>query len=275
MNECKFCGSEWKSYNALHNHERQCKNNPNGWWTEDRRKKAADKTKEAHKSATYIQVSVCCVRCKREISTKQIANHYNSELCIGYIRKRKEKQECEHCGVIPKKTMADHYKICRKNPDNKKPLVWTEERRKKHSDAMKRAVKENPDSYSKNNVCGRVKITEYKDGINLKGSWEVKVAEWLDAQGIRWENEVNPKPYYWNGDWKLYFPDFYLIDYECYIEVKGYRTDRDVAKWNHFDCDLLVFENEAINKLDQIDIHYALAAFRWDVCRSWSSALGS
>lgn len=151
----------------------------------------------------------------------------------------------------------------RKLSESSKKQIWDDDRRKKHSMKMKQVVGENPDSYSKNNVCGRVKITEYKDGVNLKGSWEVKVAEWLDAQGIRWENEANPKPYYWNGDWKLYFPDFYLIDYECYIEVKGYRTERDEAKWNHFDCDLLIFEKDTIDKIDQIDIQYALEQLKW------------
>jgi len=39
-------------------------------------------------------------------------------------------------------------------------LRWTEEERKRKSERMLQAVKDNPDSYSKNNVSGRVKIYE-------------------------------------------------------------------------------------------------------------------
>lgn len=198
------------------------------------------------------------VRCKKNPDGLHVKPSY------GMLGKKGANQytKARELGIEPPKYTPTEETRKKISEANIKRFSDPEERRK-HSEAMKRAVKENPDSYSKNNVCGRVKIIEYKDGINLKGSWEVKVAEWLDAQGIRWESEVNPKPYYWNGDWRLYFPDFYLIDYECYIEVKGYRTERDIAKWNHFDCDLLIFENETINKIDQIDIQYALDTFRW------------
>lgn len=33
-------------------------------------------------------------------------------------------------------------------------------------------------------------------------------------------------------DVHLYFPDFYLSDYDIYIEVKGYKRERDICKWN-------------------------------------------
>lgn len=129
--------------------------------------------------------------------------------------------------------------------------MWTEEFRKKHSESMKRAVLENPESYSKNNVSGRVKIIEYK-GIKLKGSWELKTAKWLDSQSIKWESEVNPQPYFWNGDWHLYFPDFYLEDFDTYIEVKGYKTERDHAKWDHFKGKLLIVDKNTIHNLNNL-----------------------
>lgn len=34
-----------------------------------------------------------------------------------------------------------------------------------------------------------------------------------------------------NNGWHLYFPDFYLPDYNLYVEVKGYETERDRCKW--------------------------------------------
>ena len=37
--------------------------------------------------------------------------------------------------------------------------------------------------------------------------------------------------YEWDGKLRRYYPDFYLPDYNFYIEVKGYERDRDLEKW--------------------------------------------
>jgi hypothetical protein len=107
---------------------------------------------------------------------------------------------------------------------------WTDEKRKEHSLLMSKIIKENPDSYSINNVSGRAKIVEY-NGFKLKGSWELMIAKILDNLKIKWTNIIEPFPYFWNEEWHLYFPDFYLIDYNKYIEVKGYERERDLKKW--------------------------------------------
>lgn len=117
---------------------------------------------------------------------------------------------------------------------------------------MKKAVLENPDSYSKNNVCGRVNIIEY-NGHKLKGSWELKVAEWLDKNNISWESEVNPQNYFWDNGWHMYFPDFYLHEYNVYLEVKGYKRSRDESKWSQFKDTLVIIDSTIINKLDDFE----------------------
>lgn len=136
---------------------------------------------------------------------------------------------------------------------NNKRLVWDEKTRREHSDRMKRVVYDNPESYTRNNVCGRVKLAEY-NGVKLKGSWELRVARWLDANRIVWETEVNPQPYFWNNSWHLYYPDFYLKEFETYIEVKGYKTERDEAKWSQFKGNLLVIDKTNIDALDKIQL---------------------
>lgn len=63
-----------------------------------------------------------------------------------------------------------------------------------------------------------------RDGssIKLRSSWEVEVAEYLDAQRIAWEYE--PRRFDL-GD-TTYVPDFYLPDDDCYWEVKGWFNER-------------------------------------------------
>jgi hypothetical protein len=109
---------------------------------------------------------------------------------------------------------------------------------------MKKAVLENPDSYSANNVSGRTPIIEY-NGFYLKGSWELIVAKYLDKLSIKWTNKIDGIPYEWNGSEHLYFPDFYLTEYDMYIEVKGYERERDRCKWRVLD-NLIVIKKKEI-----------------------------
>jgi hypothetical protein len=118
---------------------------------------------------------------------------------------------------------------------------------------MKIVVKNNPDSYSVNNVSGRAKIYEH-NGVKLKGTWEVKIATILDKYNIKWSNDIKPFNYYWNNNWHLYFPDFYLEEYDIYIEVKGYQRDRDIEKWKVLD-NLIVIKKYDIKKIT-IDDNY-------------------
>ena len=138
---------------------------------------------------------------------------------------------------------------------NKKGLkkYWSkEENRKKQSERMKKVVLKHPESYSKQNVSGRVKMYEVmstKGKTKVKGTWELKVAEYLNENGIEWTNEITPIPYMWENNWHLYFPDFYLISSGKFIEVKGYKTERDEAKWSQV-SNLIIIEKKDLSQLE-------------------------
>ena len=133
---------------------------------------------------------------------------------------------------------------------------WTEENRLKQSIKMQDAVKNNPDSYTKNNVSGRVKLFEVIDGFGnltkVKGSWEYNVAVWLNAHSIKWTNDIEPIPYMWNGKEHKYFPDFYINEFDHYIEVKGFETDRDHCKWNAMIKPLMIIREQEHKDLDNV-----------------------
>lgn len=66
--------------------------------------------------------------------------------------------------------------------------------------------------------------------IILESSWELQIAELLDLQNINW---IRPEPMTWNDGQKdhLYFPDFYLIDYDLYLDPKNpYCMQKDKLK---------------------------------------------
>ena len=138
---------------------------------------------------------------------------------------------------------------------NKK--YWSDIKNKeKHSALMSEIVKNNPDSYSSNNVSGRVKMYKTFDfygETKVKGKWELSVATWLNHHLVKWTNRIEPYNYFWNNSWHLYFPDFLLLDNNVIIEVKGYETERDREKWKAvIDKKFIIIKQNEINILDTI-----------------------
>lgn len=124
-------------------------------------------------------------------------------------------------------------------------LSHSEESRKKISAAMKKAVAEHPDSYSSSNR-GRTKQI-IVDGIKLQGQWEVDFYLWAKAHNMNPARPSKAFHYEWNGT-RSYHPDFY-IQSVGYVEVKGYETDRDRAKWDQFPEELFVVREQAIKSI--------------------------
>jgi hypothetical protein len=67
--------------------------------------------------------------------------------------------------------------------------------------------------------------------VLLESSWEVEIAEILTSNNIRWKR---PDPIKWKdseGGNHLYFPDFYLLDKDIYLDPKNpFCMDRDKEK---------------------------------------------
>ena len=143
-----------------------------------------------------------------------------------------------------------------------KKQVWTEERRARHSIAMKRAVEKNPDSYTSSNR-GRTKQIIF-DGIKFQGTWELDYYRYCKSKNICIVRCTEGFHYEWNGS-RTYYPDFYLPDHNVYVEVKGYKTERDLAKWKHFPNQLKVIQKADIQAIrKENDYHRIDSANRCD-----------
>ena len=74
----------------------------------------------------------------------------------------------------------------------------------------------------------------------------------LDAANIKWKRNKERfgyiKP---DGKFSSYRPDFYVEDWEIFVEVKGYETDLDRIKWSQFHKPLLVIRKNEIGELDE------------------------
>ena len=191
---CKYCGKECKNKNSLAQHEIRCKENPN---------------KIQLPESNFIKYNNDIKSGKRH---KIYSNQYIKAELLG----------------LPKPIVSDETRMkCGKGGKNQ---IWDMERRCRHSESMKTAVKEHPMSYSCNFVNGRTPRLEY-NGVILNGNWELIVAKYLDINNIKWERPSIPFEYSWENKTHLYYPDFYLPEYDIYLEVKGYERERDKCKW--------------------------------------------
>jgi hypothetical protein len=118
--------------------------------------------------------------------------------------------------------------------------------RAKHRESMQRAVLSNPESYSSANR-GRTKQI-IVDGIKLQGQWEVDFYHWAKEQGLNPRRPEVSFEYEWNGI-RRYHPDFYIESQDLYVEVKGYETDRDRAKWLQFPKKLRIIKEKEIKQI--------------------------
>lgn len=57
---------------------------------------------------------------------------------------------------------------------------------------------------------------------NFRSSWEANFAKWCDGSGIKWKYEPKAFELYLNNKNTTYTPDFYLSEFDCYVEIKGY-----------------------------------------------------
>lgn len=156
----------------------------------------------------------------------------------------------------PKRTEEVKNKIS----ESMKKFYSNNENRELQSLAMKKAVENNPESYSDKNIVGRSEHFTV-DGVRYNSTWEYEVTKYLEKENIKWKrSKLKPVPYLWENKWHLYFPDFLLEDLNCYIEVKGYETERDRAKWKYSDKKVILIKQKEIDMIKKgcYDLQMAL-----------------
>ncbi len=97
--------------------------------------------------------------------------------------------------------------------------------------------------------CGRSKKYKYNSkiagNILVDGKWELAVACFLDLNHFNWKRNKKRFPYInLKGEESTYCPDFWIEDWNTYLEVKGYETDLDGCKWKQFKENLLIWKDK-------------------------------
>lgn len=104
-------------------------------------------------------------------------------------------------------------------------------------------------------VCGRAKKYEYisktAGHIRVDGTWELLVCRYLDSLKLTWSRNTKRFPYISpSGKMSTYQPDFYISEWDSYLEVKGYQTEKDNAKWTQFPHKLIIWKKDKIKSIE-------------------------
>lgn len=154
--------------------------------------------------------------------------------------------KCSYCQLPFEdgRKLGGHITWCRNNPNRAATASKITQGLlgKKLSTAVKKKISSTINEKLSNglwhNSFARSRRQTYA-GQPFDGKWEMYLAQWFDVHEISWIRNVKTFPYTYDKP-RQYTPDFYLPDIDCYIEVKGWKTPKDEAKWSQFSERLLV-----------------------------------
>lgn len=159
------------------------------------------------------------------------------------------------------RSLGGHTVYCKKNPNLKNTI-----------DKLSNAVKgdKNPihsigaKEKSSNTIKDKIKNGEWHLSFSksrthtyknetFHGMWEVKYAMWLDENAVKWRRPKEKFLYNLDNKEHYYTPDFYLSETKEYIEIKGYPTKKDFAKWDAFPVTLRIINGRELKDLNIIE----------------------
>ena len=147
-----------------------------------------------------------CKKCKAKIKINK-----RTQLGITFCFTCKHK--CKICGSLLTKKKSE---LCRKCLSKDK----------EYRIRLSKSVKGKAGGYREGS--GISKKVYYK-GVCFDSPFEFEVAVFLDENKINWVRNTKRFYFEWKGTKTYYIPDFYLIDQDRYIEIKGYwRKDAEV-----------------------------------------------
>ena len=243
---CKFCNKrfEYDEYRA--NRQKQYCNsscaasfNNTGRVRSDISKKKVSQKLADHYSRV---IETCCKGCNKNIQINKIQKRFGN-YCNFCIKKRNEitnkKYNCLKCN---KSILKNKFKLC------KDCWIVSEEFEKQRG------------NYLKNFVKGYYFCSYENRDIYLNSSLEFAFAKFCDDNDIKWSKPKHLK-YTLNNRQHFYFPDFYINEYDLYIEVKGYfwKNDREkmcaVITCNQ-DKKIKIIQQKQLNELINGEVNF-------------------
>ena len=278
---CKYCGKEFENRFKLNGHICWCKNNPNAKGKSNFNSKSGkEKRKSLNENRDDLFCQYCGKQCKNLNSLKQhevrCKQNPNRILVKDNLYEYRLQHQSDMSTFIPwnKGLTKDTNESIKSQGErlhnryvNGELKSWctgltkyTDDRIKKYSSKISETIAykiEDSDWH-----CQNRKRIEYNNDV-FDSDWELEFVKFLDIHNIKWIRKISPFIYIYKNSEHRYFPDLYLPDYDLYIEIKGYCTERDKAKWEQFDKKLDIYFLRDLKKLD-IDYFKNISDNRFD-----------
>lgn len=194
------CGKEFDNPQSFNGHKSHCKTH------QIAKHGSLDFYKECRKKHD--------ISCSKTLK-QQVQNRKQLEL-EAWIA---EKHICEHCGKIMTEKYGSGRFCCRacqnKLTSNQKLELCTKQG---------------------TNLCGKGKRGYYK-GYYCQSSWELAYVIYQLEHNVNFKRNTKGFSYKLDGIQRSYFPDFYLIDEDTYVEIKGYYDNKTQEKERQFPQD--------------------------------------
>lgn len=228
METCK-CGKEFSNIRSLRTHARFC---------------SVYEKKEKKKSIYLVDGKYVC-ECKREFSSSQSLNGHFS-CCLVHRNGVPHTKDLSNCGWSKGLSKESHPSL-QKMADSLTGRIGH-----KHTDETKdlisRKTKGKNGGYRENSNRA---IGSYYNGIWMDSSYEVRFATCLDKLNISWKKNHAKFDYEFHDSIKKYIPDFFLEEYDTYVEVKGVIREADQYKWKAFPKQLKIVMLPEIIQLER------------------------
>lgn len=260
MYECKICNRQFETKQKYGGHISIHKRYPGRELNTNKKPEIQIEENWKQENGLYK-----CPLCGVEKTKKGICSH---------IWRKHTENGLEYSKRISKRNIITGFKKGTRSSWNKNLTKNTDERVRKISEQVKKYHNNNVFKHSEETkhkmsllmferykngweaTAGRCKKFDYispvAGKIKVDGNWELKVAEYLDTLKVVWlRNKKRFK--YFNSIKKTnstYCPDFYVKDWDAYIEVKGYETELDRIKWSQFLSKLLIWNKVKLKELN-------------------------
>ena len=222
----------------------------------ERRARGYQKTKETNRKiaeanrlvalSKWISEEHTCEKCGKVMTEKFGSGRFCSKSCANSRQKTKsmrikasntQKKIASTKKALSKKIYLENPSLCQVCG---KPLDYEHRKRKvcsKHcQNELERVQKIQLCKEQGTNLCGKGKRGYYK-GFYCQSSWELAYVIFQLDHNVAITRNKCRFGYVLDGVERSYFPDFYLIDSDTYVEVKGYYDRKTKEKEKQFPID--------------------------------------
>jgi hypothetical protein len=170
---------------------------------------------EAIKYSKYSKGEFCCKKCAMSYSTKN--RRYEINIKVSKKLKKNADKFCKTCGV--KLNRANKLGFCINH-------MFTEE----YKTLLRHKKSNSVNMGGLRNGGGKSKVFKYVNNLNeqmMLNKDEIIVAKCLDNLKLDWHRNWKGFEYIdENGKRKKYYPDFYVDNFDYYVEYKGWVTQK-------------------------------------------------